>query len=259
MKPVIFRDDNVQNFGDELNIWLWDRLLNEKTFRDAPGLLMGIGTLLEWGKIPEERPLIVFGSGAGYGVIPSLDDVDVRFVRGPRSARVLGKKHRWITDPAILVGNTIDTAIVRPDFKVDCAFMPHWTTAAADSRLEEKMADLGIGYIDPTKSVDGILRQISASKLLVTEALHGAVVADALRIPWIPALLAQGHTFKWFDWCESMGIQYNPVDLNVVGVHWARDNWPESLSNDVEFSNRLIEIQRELDTLRFDIELGKVR
>jgi succinoglycan biosynthesis protein ExoV len=252
MKSVIFRDDNVRNFGDELNLWMWNRLLDQKHFAEAPGLLMGIGTLLEQGFMPTERPLIVFGSGGGYGTPPSLEGIDVRFVRGPRTAKLLGTS-RWITDPAILVA---DTEIKDPGFRIPCAFMPHWTTAVADPKLGDKMEALGIGYIDPSTGVDGVLSQIRATDLLITEALHGAVVADALRIPWIPVLLAQGHTFKWFDWCESMMLPYDPAPLNAVSIPWVRNNWQSYTSTDRTHRSRLFEVKRELDILRFDIELG---
>ena len=41
--------------------------------------------------------------------------------------------------------------------------------------------------------------------------MHGAIVADALRVPWIPARL-YGHfmEFKWRDWTESIEV---PLEL----------------------------------------------
>ena len=45
--------------------------------------------------------------------------------------------------------------------------------------------------------------------------MHGAIVADALRVPWIPV-----HTdtnilsFKWQDWCLSTGVEYVPNHLS---------------------------------------------
>src|ERR1019366_6854573 len=54
----------------------------------------------------------------------------------------------------------------------------------------------------------------ASAKLVVAEAMHGAIVADTLRIPWIavecsPEILP----FKWVDWCQSMDLPYKPFQL----------------------------------------------
>ena len=61
------------------------------------------------------------------------------------------------------------------------------------------------------------IQQVRQSDLLITEALHGAVVADALRVPWI-SVRAYGHIlpFKWHDWCESLGLRYEPQRLPTL-------------------------------------------
>jgi len=53
------------NFGDELNSWLWNRLLPE-TWADAADdvLFAGIGTILDK-NLPAATLTIVFGAGAG--------------------------------------------------------------------------------------------------------------------------------------------------------------------------------------------------
>jgi hypothetical protein len=76
-----------------------------------------------------------------------------------------------------------------------------------------------LNYIDVLSPVEQVLSEISSSSLVVTEALHGAVVADAFRIPWIPV---RCHThinaFKWEDWCESIEVAYEPHDLPSLGA-----------------------------------------
>ena len=63
--------------------------------------------------------------------------------------------------------------------------------------------DLSLDADDPNKS-----------KLVVTEAMHGAIVADAFRVKWIPV---SWHNFivdyKWRDWCGSLNMQYQPLTL----------------------------------------------
>ena len=69
----------------------------------------------------------------------------------------------------------------------------------------------GIAYIDPRWPVEQVLEAIGASGTLLCEAMHGAIVADTLRVPWIPVSSgARVLAFKWQDWCDSVGIAYQP-------------------------------------------------
>jgi succinoglycan biosynthesis protein ExoV len=44
--------------------------------------------------------------------------------------------------------------------------------------------------------------------------MHAAIVADALRVPWIPVVLSpQSNSFKWLDWTLSLSLPYNPTTL----------------------------------------------
>ena len=52
---------------------------------------------------------------------------------------------------------------------------------------------------------------------MLTEALHGAIVADALRVPWIPIRLYDRYSeFKWRDWTESMHLPLNVHEVPPV-------------------------------------------
>src|SRR5580765_8548204 len=85
--------DSVQgNFGDDLNQWLWPRLLPGMWNDDDGVIFVGIGTIL--GRdVPAARIRAVFGSGAGYALVPDIAARDGNWhiygVRGPLTARVL--------------------------------------------------------------------------------------------------------------------------------------------------------------------------
>jgi len=212
------------NFGDDLNLWLWPRLLG-RSFpglcyhdpryaaenEDEAALFLGIGTLLNR-TVPIQPMKLVFGTGAGYGDSPIVDDRWVfRAVRGPLTARALGlPEEMGMGDPGSLLR---DLQLPASAPRESVAFMPHVQTAAiADWRLV--CQDLGIRYIDPTAGVEEVLSLIQGSERVITEAMHGAIVCDALRIPWTPvACYDRINTFKWRDWCATLGLVYRPVRL----------------------------------------------
>jgi succinoglycan biosynthesis protein ExoV len=71
-----------------------------------------------------------------------------------------------------------------------------------------------IDFINPRADIDAVIAKIRSSKFLIAEAMHGAIVADAFRIPWIP-VVCYDHIldFKWKDWCLSLDMKYAPVNL----------------------------------------------
>jgi len=215
------------NFGDELNTYLWPRLLPDAfggtvQFRpkstpyvelDDPAetLFVGIGTLIG-DFVPATAVKHVFGSGYGYGKAPTMDgNWNIHCVRGPLTADALGlAPDKAIADPAILV-RLLQS---KPFAKVhSCSFIPHWEMALSGD-WERVCGFLGINYIDPRWPPAKVIRHIAQTRTLITEALHGAIVADALRVPWIP--VSSYHMilpFKWQDWCRSVGLDYRPTSV----------------------------------------------
>ena len=94
--------------------------------------------------------------------------------------------------------------------------MPHHASARfADWKHLCQQA--GIDYIDPANNIHDTILQIRQSRLVLAEAMHAAIVADALRVPWIP-LVCYDHIldFKWEDWCQSLNIKYTPIKINSI-------------------------------------------
>ena len=199
------------NFGDDLNPWLWTQLAPQLFTEDARTEFLGIGTILA-DTYPAGTSRVVFGSGAGYKRPPIINQEWMIYcVRGPRTAQLLKIDPAYaVTDSAALVA-TLPWELCGQEF--DVSYMPHhYSAELGDWRSVCQQA--GVNYIAPNADVNQTIERIRRSKLLVTEALHGAVVADALRIPWI-AVRAYGHILplKWHDWCESLGMSYQPRPL----------------------------------------------
>lgn len=215
MKLIYWK--NLPNFGDELNLWLWDRLLPGVFDDDASTIFVGIGTLLNE-LLPASESTIVFGSGAGYGRRPNIDERWRIFcVRGPLTASYLNLPAKMaITDSAILV-RSVFCQSGHKSFRF--GYMPHHVNARRGGKTIESICqNLGFAYIDPCLPVEQVLSVISATEVLMTEAMHGAIIADALRIPWIPIQVENidALPFKWQDWCSSIDVSYSPKCLAVL-------------------------------------------
>ncbi|WP_286765753.1 MULTISPECIES: polysaccharide pyruvyl transferase family protein [Rhodopirellula] len=201
------------NFGDEINPWLWSKLLPNQVSHDESEslpLLCGIGTLINE-DLPQDREVIIFGSGAGYGSVPKLSrNWEVLAVRGPRTADALGLDRSFaVTDSAILVRSVLPRRSGEASSQRRPAFFPHWQTPFATWRRACELS--GIDFIDPADPVEKTFETINNAEYVITEAMHGAIVADSLRTPWIPVLTRCSiNEFKWLDWCDSMDIRYRP-------------------------------------------------
>ncbi|HTM01980.1 MAG TPA: polysaccharide pyruvyl transferase family protein [Vicinamibacterales bacterium] len=215
MKLFYFRGaDGATNFGDELNRYLWPRLLPGVFDRDDGRQFVGIGTLLN-DQLPAASRIIVFGSGVGYyGPPQRTERWSIYCVRGPLSAKALGLDHdAAVTDPATLIVRA--AAIPNQSTRTPYAFMPHWQSEP--DAWKDVCAGAGIGFIDPREEPERVLAAIRSTDVLVTEAMHGAIVADALRIPWVPVRSRPAiNTFKWDDWCGSMGLTYRAHELPTI-------------------------------------------
>jgi hypothetical protein len=206
MKLVYFRG-HVPNFGDELNPYMWDRLLPPGLLdEDDSELFLGIGSIL-FDTYPAGPRKYVMGSGyAGYTGLPPVRDGswDVVFVRGPRTAASLGlPPEKAICDSAILLRAL---ELPAPKEKSGVAFMPHYESLERGFWAETcELA--GIKLIDPRDDVEHVIASIRSASMLITEAMHGAIVADALRIPWLGVTpINPRHHQKWLDWSEALAI-----------------------------------------------------
>lgn len=226
---IYYYQDPIGNFGDDLNAWLWPKLFPSaiQGYFDDDTMLVGIGTLLNHKIPPVPTKKLVFGSGYGYGRPPSINEKWLFYcVRGPLTAEVLGLSEKLaICDSALLFRELIEPA-QNPGEQI--AFMPHHRTSRNDN-WKEVCDALDIQYIDPTESIEKIINSIRDSKLVITEAMHGAIVADALRIPWIPVKTrSRILEFKWQDWARTLNIKHE--------FEWLPPAW----SNDVDKNNQKV-------------------
>ncbi|MDL0433333.1 polysaccharide pyruvyl transferase family protein [Marinobacter sp. TBZ242] len=208
------------NFGDDLNNWLWPKLIPECLSEEDGIHFLGIGTLLKARRFETKlalTPRIVIFSSGSWGVdLPVLDSrCRVYGVRGPRTARGLGlSPDKVIGDGAYLLKNLPEGHI--EELGTDVGFVPHH---GSERYVDwQSVCDAaGLRFISPRQSVESFLDSISHCKAVITEAMHGAITSDLLRIPWVAVRFAPNFADeKWFDWAESMSINLKIQPLPMV-------------------------------------------
>jgi succinoglycan biosynthesis protein ExoV len=201
-----------RNFGDELNSLLWPRLLPDFFDQDGDTLFLGIGSILDDRHDPKVLKLV---AGSGYGGYQPRISLDatwiVHWVRGKRTARLLGLPTAiGIGDPASLAPLA---GFMPPRESRDIGFMPHFESATRGA-WQEASAIAGVTLIDPRDDPLAVIAAIGKCRVLISEALHGVIVADAMRVPWIAIRpLAPIHRPKWIDWAETLDLNIEFRDL----------------------------------------------
>jgi succinoglycan biosynthesis protein ExoV len=197
------------NFGDELNSLLWPRLLPGFFDQDPDTHFLGIGSILDIRHDPAVTKLVAGSGYGGYEARIVLDETwIVHWVRGHRTAQSLGLPPAMgLGDP----GSLVPLAGLSPPRVDGCdnreiGFMPHFESAIRGAWLDVALS-AGVTLIDPRGDPLGIIAAIGKCRVMISEALHGIIVADALRVPWIAIQpLAPIHRPKWFDWAETLGL-----------------------------------------------------
>ncbi|MDQ0322504.1 succinoglycan biosynthesis protein ExoV [Pararhizobium capsulatum DSM 1112] len=216
MKPYYWESQHG-NFGDDLNLWLWDFLL--QGFREVhpETLLVGVGTVLSKALLEGTGHKLVLGSGFGYGSLPDMSDAnewDIRCVRGPLTAKKVGvDESLGIVDPAVMVADMPEYRNIPKTVKK--SFVPHWESAVA-GLWGEVCSTVGINYIDPRGDAKEVIADIARSELIIAESMHGAILADAFRVPWVAVSTSPSiNSFKWNDWASTLGVTYRPRQIPV--------------------------------------------
>lgn len=217
----IYYKDKKGNFGDDLNAWLWPQLFGEENILDNISFF-GIGSILyneaPFIKTLEGKKKIVFGTGvrASHNLFKVDNSWDIKFVRGPLSSACLNNDHKYIADAAYAIQHLKDFHKIIPVQKkiYNISLMPYFKSVRFFN-WPKICQQLGMHYISPysEQGVGHTLKEIAASKYLITEAMHGAILADILRVPWKRFILTTPFTegemiseFKWNDWIQSIKL-----------------------------------------------------
>jgi len=197
------------NFGDDLNLWLWDGLLPGWRDWDPTVTLVGVGTILNAAQLDRDgrQRYLVMGSGQGNGPAPDFtrNAWDIRAVRGPRSARALGAPADLaVTDPAVMIATFPEFAGVPASDRP--LVIPHISSLTRHDWAQAAVA-AECDFVSPEDDAHAVIARIAGAPLVLAESMHAAILADAFRVPWIAISLSpQFDGVKWLDWAESLGL-----------------------------------------------------
>lgn len=196
------------NFGDDLNVPFFRSIVPGIEECPSERDLVGIGTLLNnvHGKIEKA---VVFGSGFGYGASVEIDHETsiVLGVRGPLTARALG------VDDALVMGDPALHLNQIPSVLKGHSLAPLGAIVVA---LHHRTAELwdfssctleSLYFLDPgTASIPDYIATVKGAKVVLAEAMHGAITACAFGVPFIPIeIFGNLHVPKWSDFLAALG------------------------------------------------------
>lgn len=212
------------NFGDAINPMIFEKLLDIKFDENDEQSIVGIGSILGHFRPSENtKKMFVFSSGfAGgdpstYGTPPTIKEpYHVICVRGKATAKALGiSEDLAITDGALLLPLMID--VPNPPKEYEFGYMPHVGSLDLYDHWKEVVNDAGIHFLDPTLPPLEVLNEMKKCKAIMTEAMHGAIICDAIRIPWMPIVSNKNiNAFKWKDYLDTVELPYQPHQIQTL-------------------------------------------
>jgi len=211
---LVYYKKQIPNFGDDLNVVLWPALAPQlfaaQSGWDRHTGFVGIGTIIGM-PVGDLRRLNVFSSGIGNDRPVRWRELQVEYwcVRGPISTQVLElPADRFITDGAILtplVSGFPATATGTGGTLI----MPHWETMNYPG-WQEVAALTGYELVDPRGDPQSVIARIAAARMVLTESLHGAILADTYGIAWRAFATSRNFNItKWVDWTLSLGHDFS--------------------------------------------------
>ncbi|MFC6669015.1 polysaccharide pyruvyl transferase family protein [Marinobacterium aestuariivivens] len=273
---IAYYEASGGNVGDDLNLIVWGYFFNGYIRGDSETALIGIGSVLD-NRFDAIRSKIVFGAGArSSDTVPDMSDGswDIRFVRGPNTVKALGiPEIKYISDPAILTPLVYSTLKKSRRKSGRVGLVPYLHTNFEYARLLGGVAELDVISVKQPPEI--FIQKLLGCDYVYAEAMHGAILADAFRIPWKPIRISNKehekdtHDFKWNDWLGSLDMHSDFITLpnfyddtswrgslkkrleSIIGgvkLKTNREEW--CLSNEELLSKRVDQILESIEILK---------
>jgi succinoglycan biosynthesis protein ExoV len=216
------------NFGDDLNGWLWEELAPGRwSDADDGDLFCGIGTIIG-NAMPGAGRISVFSSGIGYRPVPadfSSPRWSVQALRGPLTAAVVGRPDLAVADGALLLSTLPRLKPLPSAQRRQTILIPHYE-AMEEGPWADACALAGVELVDPRQCAHQVIGRIRQARLVIADSMHAAIIADTLRVPWVPVTSSPRiNSFKWLDWTLSLDLPYEPVALPPISLRGWHEGW----------------------------------
>jgi pyruvyltransferase len=199
--PGIFWHVGTPNFGDDINPDIFGlisgRTVRLQTARNHPHFL-GMGSILE--KATADSTVI----GSGFLRRPEAPfPVSARYiaVRGRLSREhIRAEGPVLLGDPMVLL-DRVFKPVGRKTYPM--GMVPHVSEVSSLRRL----CPQGVKVIDPADTPWKVIEAIASCERIMSQSLHGLIVADALDIPnlWLaPSVSMAGGDFKFLDYFSTL-------------------------------------------------------
>ncbi|MCU0828043.1 MAG: polysaccharide pyruvyl transferase family protein [Tabrizicola sp.] len=219
------------NFGDDLSRHVVAHLAGQPVAWAAPATadLFAIGSLAD--KIlkthetprPGQKP-ILWGTGMLGPVDARLAEIaDIRALRGPLSATILGLRGLALGDPGLFAG---DLPLPRPEPDGQIGVILHITQDMDRRLLRQLRRTGGFKLIDAARLAPEVIHDIAGCRHVYSSSLHGLVVSDALGIPntWLSGPdIHRTAEFKFYDYGLAIGRAFAPpIEADAIPAHAKR-------------------------------------
>lgn len=242
------------NWGDDLNKYMFEYITAMKVvnlpisnlFFQIDKSYSLIGSILSFYSIDNK---IIYGTG----LMNPNDTIvgnpkEIISVRGPRTRQVLLNKGYFCPenygDPALLL-----PIFYQPNVSLDQrgAIILNMGTNLVNNNMISKLIDeMNLKIIDMTKyqTWTDVIDEIVASKFVISESLHGLIVAETYGIPniWVEFIDHPDYwDFKFLDFFESIGkyekilklqnsISIDEIKTKISSWNKANIDYPKMLS-----------------------------
>lgn len=218
--PIYWWDDRP-NFGDEIGPYLINKItkrpvINIRNIPNACGI-MTVGSIIQ---NTDRNNISIWGSGLisdNQSIIRNLINYTpisgkITALRGKRTAQILKERLSWpipniYGDPALLMPCFYQPT-VRNETNNKIVICPHYQHKKYFTTFTHKdtyVTDVSLG-------VEKIIDDIANSNVCISTSLHGLIIAQAYRIPWVWLRISNdrlfGDFFKFEDFFTTIKRQH---------------------------------------------------
>lgn len=220
MRTYWFRRGQNYNLGDELGPLILKRRYECNPIRSGfdTAEMISVGSILGWlsnysydNRVDE---LHVVGSGfiSSKSELPRLPFLRIHSVRGYLTKHLLRSHDNpgiSVGDPGLLTPLICDHSTATREGRYGVVLHAKFS---GNKEIEQQFSHLPVDFIDiRTDDIDGFVNQMRKYDIILSQSLHGLIIADSLGIPnvWLnTGNQLSGGNFKFHDYNSTVGKSF---------------------------------------------------